>query len=87
VRLDPHSEIQLNRFSCLVGVPKSIGVQLKTRQASRMLEHSFIGSRETVRNGLQSFVAQTKADELMVGSLYDHDARVRSYEIVAGLNH
>ena len=54
------------------------------RQASRMLEYSIVGSPETVRRGLESFVALTNADELMVvSSLYDHSARVRSYEIVA----
>ncbi len=53
------------------------------RAASRMLEHSIVGSRETVRRGLESFVELTNADELMVvTSLYDHAARVRSYEIV-----
>ncbi len=53
-------------------------------QATRMLKHSFVGSAETVRKGLESFVAQTKADELMVvTSLHDHAARIRSYEIVA----
>jgi luciferase family oxidoreductase group 1 len=54
--------------------------------ASRMLEHSIVGSAETVRRALTSFVASTNADELMiVCSVYDHAARVRSYEIVAGL--
>lgn len=54
------------------------------RAASRMLEYSIVGSRETVRRGLESFVKRTNADELMlVTSLYDHAARVRSYEIVA----
>lgn len=53
------------------------------RAASRMLEHSIVGSRETVRRGLESFIELTNADELMVvTSLYDHAARVRSYEIV-----
>ena len=53
------------------------------RAASRMLEHSIVGSSETVRRGLEGFVELTKADELMVvTSLYDHAARVRSYEIV-----
>jgi luciferase family oxidoreductase group 1 len=53
-------------------------------QASRMLKHSFVGSAETVREQLESFVSLTKADELMVVcSLYNHAARVRSYEIVA----
>ena len=53
------------------------------RAASRMLEHSIVGSRETVRRGLERLVELTNADELMVvTSLYDHAARVRSYEIV-----
>jgi luciferase family oxidoreductase group 1 len=53
-------------------------------QASRMLKYSIVGSSETVRRDLESFVAQTRADELMVvSSLYDHPARIRSYEIVA----
>jgi luciferase family oxidoreductase group 1 len=52
--------------------------------ASRMLEYSIVGSPETVRKGLETFVELTRADELMVvSSLYDHAARVRSYEIVA----
>jgi luciferase family oxidoreductase group 1 len=53
-------------------------------QASRMLEYSIAGSPETVRSELENFVALTKADELMiVSSLYDHNARIRSYELVA----
>jgi luciferase family oxidoreductase group 1 len=54
------------------------------QQASRMLEHSIVGSRETVKRELENFVRLTKADELMVvTSLHDHTARTRSYEIVA----
>jgi luciferase family oxidoreductase group 1 len=53
-------------------------------QASRMLKYSIVGSPETVRRDLESFVALTKADELMiVGHIYDHEARIRSFEIVA----
>ena len=49
-----------------------------------MLKHSIVGSPETVRRELESFVSLTKADELMVvTSLYDHAARVRSYGIVS----
>jgi luciferase family oxidoreductase group 1 len=55
-------------------------------QASRMLKYSFVGASDTVRRELESFVTQTKADELMVvTSIYDHVARIRSYEIVASL--
>jgi luciferase family oxidoreductase group 1 len=53
-------------------------------QASRMLKHSIVGSPETVRRDLEKFVDLTKADELMVVcSLHDHAARIRSYELVA----
>lgn len=54
--------------------------------ASRMLTHSIVGSPATVREGLERFAAQTKADELMVvTSVFDHEARKRSLEIVAGI--
>jgi hypothetical protein len=37
-----------------------------------------------VRAGLEAFIARTGADELMVASaIYDHGARLRSYEILA----
>jgi len=53
-------------------------------QASRMLKYSIVGSAETVRRELETFVSHTSADELMIVShLYDHAARVCSYEIVA----
>lgn len=55
-------------------------------QASRMLEHSIVGSPETVKRELEVFARLTKADELMVvTSLHDHAARVRSYQILADL--
>ncbi len=49
-----------------------------------MLTYSIVGSPETVRTALQRFMALTDADELMVVShIFDHQARVRSYEILA----
>ncbi|HEY0730615.1 MAG TPA: LLM class flavin-dependent oxidoreductase [Pyrinomonadaceae bacterium] len=54
---------------------------MEQHQAAHMLKYSIVGSGETVRKGLEDFVALTKADELMiVTSLYDHGARVRSFE-------
>jgi luciferase family oxidoreductase group 1 len=54
--------------------------------ASRMLSCSFVGSPQTVERGLQQFIEQTGADELMAASaIYDHPARLRSYEILGGL--
>jgi alkanesulfonate monooxygenase SsuD/methylene tetrahydromethanopterin reductase-like flavin-dependent oxidoreductase (luciferase family) len=53
-------------------------------QASSMLARSVVGSAETVRAGVEAFIEETDADELMVVSaIYDHDARLRSYEILA----
>lgn len=52
--------------------------------ASRMLKYSIVGSVETVRRELKDFISLTKADELMIAaSLYDHSARVHSYQLVA----
>lgn len=45
---------------------------------------SFVGSGETVGAQLTEFVARTAADEVIVVShIYDHAARLRSYEIAA----
>lgn len=50
------------------------------------LATSIIGGPETVKAKLQAFLDQTGADELMVNAqIYDHQARLRSYEIVAEL--
>jgi luciferase family oxidoreductase group 1 len=51
---------------------------------SNRLTRSFVGSEATVRRGLKDFVKETGADELIVASaIYDHEARLRSYEILA----
>ena len=53
---------------------------------SNMLACSFVGSPQTVRSGLERFIEQTGADELMVAAaIYDHSARLRSYELLAGV--
>lgn len=45
---------------------------------------SFVGSEETVLQGLREFIARTGPQELMVaGHFYDHAARLRSLEITA----
>jgi luciferase family oxidoreductase group 1 len=48
------------------------------------LGRAIVGSPDTVRRGLRAFAAETEADELMITSqIFDHDARLRSFEIVA----
>jgi luciferase family oxidoreductase group 1 len=47
---------------------------------------SMVGSLETVTTGIRAFVAETQPDELMVVShVYDHAARLRSYELLASI--
>jgi luciferase family oxidoreductase group 1 len=59
---------------------------LEKAQASRMLACSFVGAPATVRDGLERFVAHTGADEVIVAAaIYEHAARLRSYEILAGV--
>lgn len=51
---------------------------------SEQLSCSVVGSPETVRRGLQALVEKTGADELiMAGQIFDHRARLRSFEIAA----
>jgi len=47
---------------------------------------SVIGNAETVERELKRILDETKADELMINAMiYDHAARLRSYEIVANV--
>ena len=48
------------------------------------LSCAIVGGPETVRRGLEAFIARTGADELMVtANIFDHEKRKRSFEIVA----
>lgn len=48
---------------------------------------SVVGAPETVRRGLEAFVASTGADELMVtAQIFDHEARKRSFKILADVH-
>jgi luciferase family oxidoreductase group 1 len=56
---------------------------MEKAQASRMLTCSFVGSPQTIERELHQFISQTGADELMAASaIYEHAARLRSYEIL-----
>lgn len=51
---------------------------------SHSLVYSFVGAEDTVARGVKSFLEMTQADELIVsGHIYDHAARLHSYEIAA----
>jgi alkanesulfonate monooxygenase SsuD/methylene tetrahydromethanopterin reductase-like flavin-dependent oxidoreductase (luciferase family) len=49
-----------------------------------VLACAIVGSPQTVQAGLGAFIARTGADELMItAQIFDHEARRRSFEIVA----
>jgi luciferase family oxidoreductase group 1 len=51
-----------------------------------VLSCSAIGASNTVHASLNAFIERTGADELMITSqIYDHTARLRSYEITSGV--
>ena len=50
---------------------------------TEMLSTTVVGAPNTVRRALDAFVSRTGADELIVASqIFDHAARLRSFEIV-----
>lgn len=61
----------------------SAAEQYGVEQALRM---SIVGGKDAVREGMQALLRETAADEIMVnGQIFDHQARLHSFEIVAGL--
>ncbi len=57
---------------------------LEESQLQQFLGAAIVGGPETVRDGLEAFLAQTGADELMLNTdVFALEDRLRSYEIVA----
>jgi luciferase family oxidoreductase group 1 len=57
-------------------------------QLEHSLAYAIVGSPDTVRTNVSRFIEYTQADELMItAQIYDHDARLRSYEITSQLKH
>lgn len=53
-------------------------------QVYQMLKYSFIGSKTTVKEQVNNFLAETKVDELIaVTHIFDANERIRSYELFA----
>jgi luciferase family oxidoreductase group 1 len=52
----------------------------------RMLHFSAVGEPATIRRELETFIEQTHPDEIIAtGHIYDHDARLRSFELAASV--
>lgn len=71
--------------------PPVEGFEQTVDQMGRMMLDSalscaVVGAPGTVARGLKAFIDRTAADELMVtAQIFDHQARVRSYELLAGV--
>jgi alkanesulfonate monooxygenase SsuD/methylene tetrahydromethanopterin reductase-like flavin-dependent oxidoreductase (luciferase family) len=53
-------------------------------QVERMTRCSAVGDADAVKRWLERFADETRADELILaGQIYDHAARLRSFEIAA----
>lgn len=62
----------------------SLWTEREARHVSAMLHYSFVGTPETVEQGLAEFLDRTGADELIVSAtLFDAAARHRSYELLS----
>jgi luciferase family oxidoreductase group 1 len=58
----------------------------EAEQINQMLACTFVGSKELVKEDMQSFLEQTQVDEIMVSAhIFDHQAKLRSYELFAEL--
>jgi len=67
----------------LPGYRENVGPAEKALLDS-VLSCATIGSPDTVREGLRAFIERTQADELMITcNMFDHEARLRSYEIAS----
>lgn len=72
-KLSPPVEAAQNRWS-----------EVELAGVNHALRYSAVGSPETVRRWLESFIQETRADEIMVtAQIFDHSARLRSIEIIA----
>jgi luciferase family oxidoreductase group 1 len=62
----------------------SFAAPLEKANVDHALVHSFVGAAATVRGGLETFLTATQPDELIItGHIFDHQARLRSFEIAA----
>jgi luciferase family oxidoreductase group 1 len=61
-----------------------LGSAAELHHVERMTRYSLIGSAETIRQGLIQLLRETAADEIVAtAQIFDHEARLRSFEIFA----
>lgn len=59
---------------------------LEEAQVKNMAKYSFIGSKETVREGLEKFIEKTGVDELIISTyIHDQEKKLRSFKLLSEL--
>ncbi|TCV92755.1 luciferase family oxidoreductase group 1 [Luteibacter rhizovicinus] len=67
-----------------VNTMEGVWTPIERAGVDHALSCAVVGSPDTVREGLASFIERTGADELMVtAQIFDHTARMHSFELVA----
>ena len=57
--------------------------QMEKMHVQKMLKYSFVGSKETVKKEMTQFQNRFQVNEMMITSpIYDHQARIKSYQII-----
>jgi luciferase family oxidoreductase group 1 len=65
---------------------RAFAADFEIAQIEEALAYSAVGSAETVERQLDTILAKTKPDELLItGHFHDHAARLRSFEIAAAI--
>jgi len=88
------SSAQLQFLNLLRGTPGELNPPIddiellwspqEKQQIARTLACAIVGAPATIKQGLQTLIAETQADELIVtAQIYDHSARLHSYELLA----
>ena len=63
---------------------KGLWSEYEEAAVMQMMQFSFVGDQQTVKEKIQSFLERTDVDEIMIAShIYHNAAKIRSYEIVA----
>ncbi len=58
----------------------------EAEQINQMLACTFVGTKQSIREDMQSFLDQTGIDEIMVTAhIFDHQAKLHSYQLFAEL--
>ena len=65
---------------------KEIWSPMEEAHITQMMQYSFVGSKETVRKKLVNFISETRVDEvIVVAHIYNQEARLKSFELLAQL--